>query len=95
VSTQDVPHIERPLLHVTWQVLLPVQVSVAFIVVLHVAHEPPQQMPLEPQGVPFVTAVATHIGPLAPVHDMAPVVQTLFVLQVAPIVHAVHVPLSQ
>jgi hypothetical protein len=81
-------------LHVTWQVWLVVQVSVALTVVAHAAQEPAQQIP-PLHDVPSVLVVWLHTGPLGPVQSIVPVVHALFVPHIPFCVHAPHVPLSQ
>jgi hypothetical protein len=71
-----------------------------FAFCVHAAHVPLSQKPLAPepvvQGIVFGwLPVVMHVGPLAPVQFIIPIVHTLPVMQFAFCVHAPHVPLSQ
>jgi hypothetical protein len=77
-STQtSPPHIPKPVLHTTWQVLAAVHWSVAFVDAPHSAHAPPQQIPPAPHAVPSgAELVGVQIA--SPVlHDVVPIAQGL------------------
>jgi hypothetical protein len=86
-------HMLNPGKHATLQ-LDPEHESVAFTVVLHVAHVPLQHIPLVPHDVPAATSlvVATQLAvPL--LHEIVPVTHGFVGVQLPPAVHETQLPL--
>jgi hypothetical protein len=96
VSTHAPPHSEKPESHVTWQASDAVQKAVALVVVVHIAHTPPQQIPRVPHGVPSDAAeLGAHVA-RPRLHEVIPSWHPSPAgTQGVPLVHVLHEPPAQ